>query len=94
MPTIAEQWFKEGEVVGFEKGKEEGREATLSLLRRFLAMRFEVELDHFEADFATLDLAAITKLSDTAFEVETLTEFEAVLVELHPEQADKDQPTE
>ncbi len=90
MPTIAEQWLEQGR----EEGLKEGREATLNLLRRYLATRFDLELTHFEADFATLDLAAIIKLSEIVFEVETLAEFEAVLVELHPEQADKDQPTE
>jgi predicted transposase/invertase (TIGR01784 family) len=86
MPTIAEQWFKEGEVAGFEKGKaagrEEGREAALSLLRRVVAMRFGVELDHFNRAFETLSLEALTKLSDAAFEAKTLSEFEAVLAQL------------
>lgn len=82
MPTLAEQWIQQGEAIGLEKGREEGREATLNLLRRFLAMRFGVELDRFDTDLAALDLAAITKLSETVFEAQTLAEFEAALTAL------------
>ena len=65
-----------------ERGREEGRFSALSVLRRFLAQRFAVALDHFDPSFHSLDLSAITGLSDTAFEVETLAEFEARLAEI------------
>ncbi|MBN1218943.1 MAG: Rpn family recombination-promoting nuclease/putative transposase [Anaerolineae bacterium] len=90
MPTIAEQWIEQGRIEGLEKGREEGleegreegREAALMLLRRFLKYHFGLPLDHFDQQLATLDLAALTQLSDVAFEVDTLAEFEATLAEL------------
>lgn len=98
MPTLAEQWMQQGEAIGLEKGeaiglekgREEGeREATLRILRRFLATRFGVALDHFDAALQPLDLAALTALSEAAFEAESLTAFEAKLVELQaPPEAD------
>ena len=84
-----EEGMEKGREEGMEKGREEGmekgREATLTILRRFLAMSFAIELDHFDADFADFDLEAITKLSEVAFEVKTLPEFEAALTQLKAE---------
>jgi len=57
----------------------------LNILCRFLAVSFAIDLDHFAADFARLSLAAISNLSEAAFEVKTLTEFEAVLLQLQTE---------
>ena len=74
MATIAEQWI--------EQGREEGREAALNVLRRFLATRFGVALDHFDAALHALDLEAITALSDAAFAVESLADFEIRLAEV------------
>ena len=71
MPTIAEQLI--------EQGRAEGREATLRVLRHFLVYRFGVEPDRFDAELADLDLAAITRLSEMAFEAKDLAEFEAGL---------------
>ena len=92
MPTIAEQWIEQGRTEGLEKGREEGREegreAALMLLRRFLQHRFGMSLDHFDQQLNTLDLAALTQLSDAAFEVDTLAEFEATLAELQAELED------
>ncbi len=94
MPTIAEQWIEQGLEQGLaigreqgwqqgrQEGYEEGREAALMLLRRFLKYRFGVALDHFDDDLHPLDLATLTQLSDRAFEVENLAEFEAVLADL------------
>ncbi len=90
MPTIAEQWIEQGLEQGLaigreqgrQKGYEEGREAALMLLRRFLKYRFGVALDHFDDDWHPLDLATLTQLSDRAFEVENLAEFEATLADL------------
>jgi predicted transposase/invertase (TIGR01784 family) len=90
MPTIAEEWLERGRLEGLAEGREAGREegqreAALTLLRRFLAYRFDIELDHFDDDLQPLDLAAITHLSEAAFEVETLAEFEAVLNQVKAE---------
>jgi hypothetical protein len=65
-----------------EKGLEKGREATLNLLRRLLQHRFGLPLDYFDQQLTSLDLATLTHLSDQAFEVESLTEFEAALAEV------------
>lgn len=103
MPTIAEQWLEQGRqeglVLGLEQGREEGREegqreATLTLLRRILALRFEVEMNHFNTDFDLLDLAAITQLSEATFEVADLVAFEAILVRLKAELTTKSTPVE
>lgn len=88
MPTLIEQWKKEGEAIGLQKGREEGlvkgleqgleegqRQATLTLLRRFLHQRFGTSLDQFDDDFASLDLSMLTQLSDAAFEAQSLSEF-------------------
>ena len=67
-----------GREQGLEEGLEQGqRAATLKLLRRFLAERFAVPLDHFDAAWAKLDLAALDRLSEVAFTVTSLSEFEA-----------------
>jgi predicted transposase/invertase (TIGR01784 family) len=100
MPTIAEQWVEQGRTEGLKqgleqgleqglrKGREEGREAALALLRRFLAFRFSVPLNQFDDEFQSLDLAAVTQLSDAAFGVETLAEFKVALAKL---KADKEE---
>lgn len=90
MPTLAEQWIQQGEALGLEKG----REAALNVLRRFPATRFGVALDHFDAVLQPLDLAALTALSEAAFEVESLAEFEARLAEVQspPQTGQTDDP--
>jgi predicted transposase/invertase (TIGR01784 family) len=82
MPTLAEQWLEQGRVEGLEKGREEGREAVLDILRRFVAKRFGLSLEHFDAELQPLDLAALTALSDAAFEASSLAEFESALAGL------------
>ena len=84
MPTIAEQWLEEGRKEGMERGLERGREATLKLLRRFLAQRFGTALDQFDERLKGLDLAALDHLSEVAFEAENLADFEAALAGLQP----------
>ena len=95
MPTIAEQLIEQGRAEGLVKGREEGlteglvkgreegweegREAALRLLRRLLAHRFGIEPDRFDAELAGLDLAALSRLTELAFEAKDLTEFEAEL---------------
>lgn len=82
MPTIAEQWIEQGREQGLEQGLEQGRATALKVLRRFLAQRFDVALDHFDTTLAKLDLATIAQLSDVAFDTKTLSEFETKLAEL------------
>jgi hypothetical protein len=48
-------------------------------------------LDHFDPDFASLDLAAIIKLSELAFAVESLAAFETHLADLKVELEAKDE---
>ena len=76
---IYQELLKEGRQLGLEEGREEGREAMLELLRRFLAYRFNLTLDHFDEQLYDLDLEAIKQLSDTVFAAETLAEFETIL---------------
>lgn len=87
MPTLAEKWKQEGIAIGLEKGREEGREegereATLRILKRFLTHRFSLDFDHFTHLFEGCDLPTLARLSDIAFEVETLSAFEAKLNEV------------
>jgi hypothetical protein len=79
MPTIAEQLIEQGRAEGLVKGREEGREAALRVLRRLLAQRFGIEPDRFDAELASLDLAALSRLTELAFEAKDLTEFAAEL---------------
>ncbi len=93
MPTIAEQWIEQGRTEGLEEGREEGREegqreTEMRLLRRFLQHRFGISLDHFDKQLKTLGLAALTQLSDAAFEVASLVEFEAALAGLQTQAED------
>jgi hypothetical protein len=85
MPTIAEQWIEQGRIEGLE----EGREAALTILRRFLAQRFGVALDYFDDDFQVLELADITHLSEAAFEAATLAEFKTKMAELVAKSANR-----
>ena len=78
MPTIAERLIEQGR----EQGLEQGREATLTTLRRLLAYRFDISPDQLEADLTNLTLAQLTKLTDVAFTVDTLAEFQTHLTPL------------
>lgn len=93
MPTLVEQWLEQGRqeglAKGLERGREEGREAALDVLRRFLAHRFRTPLDQFDEALQELDLAAITQLSEIAFEAKSLVEFEAALATLRPHEGDE-----
>ncbi len=87
MPTIVEQWLEQGRQEGRLEGREEGREeeqrvATLKMLRRYLATRFGVAVDHFDTALQPLDLPSLTALSDVAFEAPTLATFETRLAEV------------
>lgn len=87
-----EKGIEKGEAIGLEKGREEGREAALKVLRRFLAQRFGVAQDHFDPKFQKLDLAAIDRLSEAAFEAQSSADFEARLDELLSSPDDLDEP--
>jgi hypothetical protein len=86
MPTIAEQLLRqgreEGREEGLEQGLQRGRAAAQVLLQRYLATRFEVPLDQFDAALADCDLETLTQLSQIAFEASTLAEFEAGLAKV------------
>lgn len=71
MPTIAQQLYQEG--------REEARKVMLPMIRRVIALRFEVDLDRFDEILQPLDLLALERLSEIIFEVKTLPEFEAAL---------------
>jgi hypothetical protein len=45
------------------------------VLRRFIAFRFNVAEDYFDADFAVLDLAAIKQLNDAVVDADDLDDF-------------------
>ena len=77
MPTIAEQWIKQGR----EEGREEGREAAMLMLEQFLQQRFELPPDHFQTELGRLDLTTLTRLGGEAFAAEQLADFEARLAE-------------
>jgi hypothetical protein len=89
MPTLVEQWLERGWQEGLVKGIERGREAALDVLRRFLAHRFGTPLAQFDEVLKELDLAAITQLSEAAFEAKNLMEFEAALASLQPREGDE-----
>ena len=86
MPTLAEKWKEEGIAIGLEQGREEGREegreATLKILRRFLTQRFGIDLDHFDELYEQCNLQTLDRLSDIAFEAESLADFETRLSEM------------
>ena len=82
MPTLAEKWKEEGSAIGLEQGREEGREATLKILHRFLTQRFGIDLDHFDELYEQCNLQTLDRLSDIAFEVESLADFETKLIEI------------
>ncbi len=84
MPTVAEQWVEEGREEGEKIGLEKGRAAALSVLRHMLASRFGVPVDHFDPALESLDLTAITALSEAAFEADSLAEFETRLAATVP----------
>lgn len=83
--NIAKKWSAQGHTVGLRQSLAKDREFILPLLRRYLATRFGLNLNHFDAAFETLALAAIIKLSELAFEVESLAAFETTLADLTAE---------
>jgi predicted transposase/invertase (TIGR01784 family) len=82
MPTLVEQWLERGRQEGLEVGLEQGRETALDLLRRFLAHRFGAVPKQLDEALSELDLESIRGLSEAAFEVESLADFELALVKL------------
>ena len=88
MPTIAQQWIEQGvkqgiqigEKQGWTKGLLEGKyEAKVEALIQILTNRFKTKANKFEKQLAKLDLKTLDKLTNIAWSVETLAEFEAKL---------------
>jgi predicted transposase/invertase (TIGR01784 family) len=78
-----EQGLEKGLEQGREQGLEQGRqEAALDLLLRYLATRFEVQPDAYQAALTGCDMATLTRLSQHAFEANNLAAFEAALADL------------
>ncbi len=57
------------------------RKALVLMMQRVIALRFEVELGHFETVLQDLPFAGVKHLSDLIFEVDTLAEFEAAVTQ-------------
>jgi predicted transposase YdaD len=70
-----EQARAEARAEGHAEGHAEGREIAVNVLRRFIAFRFNVAEDYFDADFAVLDLAAIKQLNDAVVDADDLDDF-------------------
>lgn len=90
MPTLVEQWLERGRQEGLERGRQEGlevgleqgREAALDLLHRFLTHRFGTVSQQLDEALSELDLESIRRLSEAAFEGESLADFEMALAKL------------
>jgi predicted transposase/invertase (TIGR01784 family) len=92
MPTLVEQWLERGRQEGLEAGLERGRETALDLLRWFLVHRFGTVPERFDEESSKLDLEAISQLSKTAFETESLANFEMAMVKLVKSQERTNKP--
>jgi predicted transposase YdaD len=68
-----------GHAEGRAEGRAEGLDAALTVLRRFLAYRFQIAEDHFDQALQALDLAAVRRLSDAVIDADSLTAFEQIL---------------
>ncbi len=74
-----ERGLEDGLEIGREEGREEGRDAMLLALTRLLSYRFHIDESVYSARFAPFNLATLRKLTDAAFDVTTLAEFEISL---------------
>lgn len=72
---------EEGLEIGREEGLEIGRATAATTLSRLLAYRFHIPETYYTARLQPFNLATIRRLTDAAFDVPTLAEFESVLVE-------------
>lgn len=83
--------FNRGREEGREEGRKEVREAALFTLRHFVAYRFHVTPDYFDAKFQKFDLEAIKQLTKITLDVATVAEFEAALAQLQPKPKEESQ---
>lgn len=74
--------YERGLEEGLEIGREEGRDAILLALARLLSYRFRIHESVYSARFAPFNLATLRKLTDAAFDVATLDEFELTLKQM------------
>ena len=65
-----------------EEGREEGREAALSILRGIVTFRFAVTEDYFDALLTQLDLSQLAQLKNIIFDAKSLGELEQTLQQL------------
>jgi predicted transposase YdaD len=73
--------LNEGREAALNEGREEGREAALDFLRRFLAYRFGLPRDHFDRRLRPLGLETLKQLGDIAFEAENFAAFTEALAQ-------------
>ena len=70
-----QQLWEDGILKGIEKGKQE---AMVETVARILAIRFIIEMDHFEKELKQLPLNVLKELTEPALNL-TQDEFEALL---------------
>jgi predicted transposase YdaD len=81
----------EAHAAGVAEGRAEGLEAALTVLRRFLAFRFQIPEDHFDEQLLALDVADVRRLSDAVIDAASLAHFEQTLRQLVAASATPDQ---
>ena len=90
MPIVQESpIIQELKNIWAEEGREEGREAILSILRGIITFRFNVAEDHFDYLLTRLDLAALVQLKKVLFDAKSLAALEQALQQLAQAQQDK-----
>jgi aminopeptidase C len=76
---ILSESYQRGYKQSYEETIEEARKDMLDALQQLLAFRFGVTTAHFDSQFQSKDLKALTQLHQTALQVQTLAEFENAL---------------
>ena len=90
MPIVQESpIIQELKNIWAEEGREEGREAILSILRSLITFRFNVAEDHFDDLLGQLDLVALAQLKNVLFDAKSLAALEQALQQLAQAQQDK-----
>lgn len=81
MPTIAEEWIDQGHKIGLKEGIEKDkRDATIKAITRSLSIRFNTALTAFDERLIELPLSTLEEISELVLTVQSLTEFEEILV--------------
>ena len=82
-------YLAQAQEIGLAKGQEKVREVehkawqmAFKHIRQTLSIRFRTALDQYDKRLKKLKLPVMKKLSDLAFELKTLAEFEAALTKL------------